>query len=91
MKLLSNVQWDYTPPEGYEPGPNALDGMDKPHIQLTDLETAHGYAVVSWWKDKCYWGLQDWDGIQWVEIGMSLFVVLVMHQRGELKPVPEDT
>jgi hypothetical protein len=88
MKILSNVVWDYVPPKDYKADANSLKGLDKPHIQIKDIETAHGYLVVSYWDHRCYWGLQDWDGIIWEEISMVLFIILVKHQRGELLPLP---
>lgn len=36
-------------------------------------------------RQKCYWGIEDWDGIKWDEIPKSLFTALVRYEKSRKK------
>lgn len=48
---------------------------------ISDISGYHGTIEVKMDREKFYWGLVDYDGVDWEEIPKYLYDALIKHEK----------
>lgn len=50
-------------------------------MEIGNIGNYYGGLQVKEENDKYYWGIENWDGIEWEEISKHLYTQLLKHNK----------